>query len=94
MKSIFTIILLAFSIHLFSAPFNGKIMSFRQPDGTSVDVRLYGDEYYIRAEGLDGFTVVREKNSQWICMPCFLMTALSWFLRASYTMAKQVILLP
>ena len=67
MKSIFTIILLAFSIHLFSAPFNGKIMSFRQPDGTSVDVRLYGDEYYIRAEGLDGFTVVREKNSQWIC---------------------------
>jgi M6 family metalloprotease-like protein len=42
-------------------------MSFKQPDGTFVDVRLYGDEYYMRAEGLDGFTLVRDKNTHWIC---------------------------
>jgi M6 family metalloprotease-like protein len=67
MKSILTIVILAFSIQLYAAPFNGKIMKFIQPDGTYVDVKLYGDEYYMRAEGLDDYTLIRDKITQWIC---------------------------
>jgi M6 family metalloprotease-like protein len=67
MKNILVIILWLFQVCLVAAPYNGEIMSFRQPDGTWVEVKLYGTEYYIRAEGLDNYTVVRDKNTQWIC---------------------------
>jgi M6 family metalloprotease-like protein len=42
-------------------------MSFEQPDGSEVPVRLYGDEFHMRGESLDGFTVVRDRESGWIC---------------------------
>lgn len=42
-------------------------MTFKQPDGTSVDLKLFGNEYYMRAEGLDGYTVVRDTKTKWIC---------------------------
>ena len=67
MKSLLTLALLAVVIHLPAAPFFGKIMRFPQPDGTSVDVKLYGDEYYMRAEGLDNYTLIRDKTTDWIC---------------------------
>jgi M6 family metalloprotease-like protein len=67
MKSALTVLLLAFSIQLSAAPYNGEIVKFRQPDGTSVDVRLFGDEYYMRAEGLDNYTLIRDKTTGWIC---------------------------
>ncbi|MEO7175149.1 MAG: M6 family metalloprotease domain-containing protein [Saprospiraceae bacterium] len=47
-------------------PFDGAIRSFSQPDGSVVDVKLFGNEYYMRAEGLDGYTVIRDKESGWI----------------------------
>ena len=28
---------------------------------------LYGDEYYIRAETTDGYTVIRDEVTGWIC---------------------------
>ena len=67
MKTILTILILAFSLKLFSSPYFGKIMKFKQPDGTYVDVKLFGDEYYMRAEGLDNYTLVRDKKTGWIC---------------------------
>jgi M6 family metalloprotease-like protein len=67
MKTILTVILLSLSLQLFAAPVNGKIIRFKQPDGTTVDVKLYGDEYYIRAEGLDNYTLIRDKTTRWIC---------------------------
>jgi M6 family metalloprotease-like protein len=67
MKNILIIIAWLFPVCLTAAPYNGEIMSFRQPDGTTVDVRLYGTEFYVRAEGLDDYTVIRDKNTQWIC---------------------------
>jgi M6 family metalloprotease-like protein len=67
MKKILVVIFWVFPICIAAAPHNGEIMSFKQPDGTRVDVKLYGTEYYIRAEGLDNYTVVRDKNTQWIC---------------------------
>lgn len=55
------------SVQLFAAPYWGQIHKFNQPDGTLVEVKLYGDEYYMRAEGLDGYTVIRDPQSGWIC---------------------------
>lgn len=40
-------------------------MAMEQPDGSSVDVRVFGDEFYVRVEGLDGMTLVRDAGG-WI----------------------------
>lgn len=32
-----------------------------------VDVKLYGTEFYMRGESIDGYTLVRDKQTQWIC---------------------------
>ncbi len=55
------------SMNVFAAPYFGKLEKFKQPDGTWVDVKLYGDEFYIRAEGLDGYTLIRDEATDWIC---------------------------
>jgi M6 family metalloprotease-like protein len=39
----------------------------KQPDGTLVNLRLFGSEFYMRAEGLDGYTLVRDPKTKWIC---------------------------
>ena len=42
------------------------VKELRQPDGTSVKVKLWGDEYYHGYETLDGYTVVLdEKDRTW-----------------------------
>jgi len=51
----------------FSAPYHGQIQAMKQPDGTSVDLRLFGSEFYMRAEGLNGYTLVRDPKTKWIC---------------------------
>lgn len=56
---------LVFSLN--ASVFNGEIKSFKQPDGTSVDLKLFGNEYYMRAESIDGYTLIRDKKSNWIC---------------------------
>ena len=50
----------------YGAPYMGTTHAFVQPDGSLVDVRLFGDEYYLRAETPDGFTVVRDEQTGWI----------------------------
>lgn len=52
---------------LFAAPRNGEIYEFEQPDGTLVELKLFGDDYYLRAESLDGYTLIREVKTGWIC---------------------------
>ena len=42
-------------------------MQFKQPDGSFVDVKLFGTEYYMRGEGLDNYTLVRDDQTQQIC---------------------------
>ncbi len=64
--SLITYLLLISSL-LFSAPYSGKIVEFKQPDATFVKVKLYGDEFYLRGESIDGYTVIRDSNSNWIC---------------------------
>ncbi len=67
MKKILFAAVCIFSMNAFAAPHWGDLKQFKQPDGTLIDVKLYGDEFYIRAEGLDGYTVIRDKKTDWIC---------------------------
>jgi len=36
----------------------GKALAFTQPEGTKLELRVFGDEFYARTETLDGYTVV------------------------------------
>jgi len=67
MKIVPGILMLWISYSLTAAPYFGEIMRFKQPDNTWVDVRLFGSEYYMRAEGVDNYTVVRDIKTGWIC---------------------------
>lgn len=67
MKKILLSVLCMLAFQAFAAPYWGEIQKFKQPDGTWVEVKLYGDEFYIRAEGLDGYTVLRDEETNWIC---------------------------
>lgn len=48
-------------------PIAGETMPFRQPDGTMVELRVWGDEFYAVAETLDGFTVVEDPTTRAAC---------------------------
>ncbi len=50
-----------------AVPYHGSIKQFKQPNGTLVDVKLFGTEFYMRAESLDGYTLIRDKKTNWIC---------------------------
>jgi len=41
----------------------GEVVTIRQPDGTSIDVRIWGDEFYAVGETLDGYTITRDRES-------------------------------
>jgi M6 family metalloprotease-like protein len=42
-----------------STPFTGKTFTFRNPDGSALEVRGWGDQHYAVFETLDGYTVVK-----------------------------------
>jgi M6 family metalloprotease-like protein len=48
-------------------PYHGFKKMFKQPDGSVVEVRLFGSEFYMRAESADGYTLVRHPKTGWIC---------------------------
>ena len=48
-------------------PHRGEHMVMTQPDGTSVEVVVWGDEFYARVESLDGYTLVLDPVTRWIC---------------------------
>ncbi|MDP4180589.1 MAG: M6 family metalloprotease domain-containing protein [Bacillota bacterium] len=50
-----------------AAPYNGEVFKMKQPDNTYVDVKIWGDEYFQRAESIDGYTVCRDPHTGWIC---------------------------
>jgi M6 family metalloprotease-like protein len=61
-----------------AAPHTGEIMSMEQPDGSQVDVRLFGDEFYVRGEGVDGFTVMRDPHTGAICYAVLNADGTEW----------------
>lgn len=52
---------------VFSAPYRGEVFRVKQPDGSHVQVRVWGDEFYQRVESLDAYTLVRNPKTRWIC---------------------------
>lgn len=48
-------------------PFRGDPVAFTQADGSLVDVYLWGDEYYARAESPDGYALLQDPVTHWIC---------------------------
>ena len=42
-----------------AARFDGQIFTFTQPDGTPIQLRGWGDQYYAVFETLDGYTVTK-----------------------------------
>jgi len=45
----------------------GEPWKLKQPDGTFVDVRIFGDEYYQDVETPDGYTLIRDPVDNVIC---------------------------
>ena len=60
-------LLFVFSQQIISAPHNGEEFELRQPDGSLVPVRVWGDEFYQDVECLEGFTLIRDPQTNWIC---------------------------
>ncbi|MGL1935343.1 MAG: carbohydrate binding domain-containing protein [Fibrobacterales bacterium] len=53
------------AILAYSAPSHGEAFNLKQPDGSVVPVKVWGDEFYQRVETLDGYTLVRDSDG-WI----------------------------
>jgi M6 family metalloprotease-like protein len=52
---------------VWGAPSWGDEFTLEQPDGTAVQVKIWGDEFYRVVESLDGFTLVRDSDTGEIC---------------------------
>jgi|GEM_PF-1326290 len=50
-----------------AAPHWGTKTQLRQPDGSTVEALMFGDEFYGWYETPDGYTVVRNPKSGWYC---------------------------
>lgn len=47
--------------------YDGTYYTFSQPNGDSVTVKLYGDDYFIQAESVDGYTLIQDADDGYIC---------------------------
>jgi M6 family metalloprotease-like protein len=61
------VLLLAASPAAYGDPVFGEIFPFEQPDGTTVQVRVWGDEFYHVVESLDGYALVRDAQTGAAC---------------------------
>ena len=50
-----------------ASQYRGDNRFFRQPSGAQVEVRLFGTEFYLRAESPDGYALAIERATGWIC---------------------------
>ncbi len=48
-------------------PALGEIVDIRQPDGSIIQARVWGDEFYRVVESMDGYTLVRDPASRQAC---------------------------
>lgn len=56
---IFCMTLIFATAILHAAPYDGEIFTLKQGDGSDVDVKVYGDEFYQDVESIDGYTLIR-----------------------------------
>ncbi|KPL11907.1 hypothetical protein AMJ85_02610 [candidate division BRC1 bacterium SM23_51] len=50
---------------VFAVPAPDKVITLKQPDGTAILVRLFGDEFYHWHEADDGYTVIQDQQGWW-----------------------------
>ena len=62
-SSVVFLIMLLGSITVSAVPANGLELHWRQPDGTPITVRAFGDEFFLRIESLDGFTLIQDSET-------------------------------
>jgi M6 family metalloprotease-like protein len=48
-------------------PLQGEVMVFPQPNGKDVQVVLSGDEFHLSARAPDGYALIKDPASGWIC---------------------------
>lgn len=65
--SALTALCLTLIFTLLAAPYYGEEFHLAQPDGSNVPVLVWGDEFFQRVESPDGFTLIRDSISGWIC---------------------------
>lgn len=63
----FILLTLIYLSSAFAYPHWGEIRQLKQPDGTWVDVRVWGDEFYQVVESPDGYTLIRDPSTHIIC---------------------------
>jgi M6 family metalloprotease-like protein len=51
----------------YANPVWGEIFKAKQPNGDIVEVRVWGDEFYRVVESMDGYTLVRDADTDVIC---------------------------
>jgi len=56
-----SICVMAYSLNCLAAPMNGEAFDFTQPDGSVIKLKMYGDEFYVRTETEDGYTVIFDR---------------------------------
>jgi M6 family metalloprotease-like protein/uncharacterized repeat protein (TIGR02543 family) len=61
------VFLLLFSTNSFAARIEGDIVTLTQPDQSKVQVKVWGDEFYTHVESLDGYTVVLDDKTGYVC---------------------------
>ena len=59
-----TLSFLFFSSISFAAIANPEIIKEKQPDGTDIEVRLCGDEFYSWYEDIDGYTIIKDTETK------------------------------
>jgi hypothetical protein len=63
----FLMTLFLFAVSSHAVPYKAKDFSFKQPNGSLVQVKVTGDEFYQRVESTDGYTLVRDPQTGYIC---------------------------
>ncbi len=78
-RLVWTILMLHVAAALvWAAPHEGDEFILAQPDGSAVQVRVWGDEYYQHVENLAGYTLVRDQATGIICYALLAVDGLSF----------------
>lgn len=66
-KNLLLWVFLCISWNLYSINYFGDSFHFKQPDGSSIEVKVFGNEFYQDVETIDGYTLIRDEKTKEIC---------------------------
>ena len=65
-RRIISLLVVLISTLAIAAPFWGDVKTVRQSDGSTIQVAVFGDEFYGRFESLDGYTLVKNSSGMFV----------------------------